>query len=342
MVDRMRIASLVLPGMINTLYRSLIPMQALAHRGHTVHIEEREDVRDPNALLEFDVVHFWRCFHPPMRRLAQQLRAAGVGVVWDDDADFSLIPPEIAEASAAGIRGQAILTNLVAMMRSADLVTAPSEALAERHHRASGTEARVLGNYLPPTFVRPERVMPHTGVNIGWIAATDRLTDYEELGVRAALERLLVRHQHVNLVGIGVDLGIKSHRYLFRGGYSYGELPRQMSHIDIGLAPLRDIPFNQIRSDVKLKEYAAIGVPWLASPIGPYVEMGDAQGGRLVDGDRWYEELEALVGDRDERARLARRGRVWAQGQTIEQHVGDWERAFEDAIEHARALAGVG
>jgi hypothetical protein len=33
---------------------------------------------------------------------------------------------------------------------------------------------------------------------------------------------------------------------------------------------------------------------------------------------------------------------VWAQGQTIEQHVEDWERVFAEASGRARALAGVG
>ena len=39
---------------------------------------------------------------------------------------------------------------------------------------------------------------------------------------------------------------------------------------------------NRARSNIKLKEYAAAGACWLASPIGPYVGLGEKQGGRLV------------------------------------------------------------
>src|SRR5207302_1085104 len=71
----------------------------------------------------------------------------------------------------------------------------------------------------------------------------------------------------------------------------FAELPRRLSRWDIGIAPLADIPFNLARSDIKLKEYAASELPWLASPVGPYAGHGEAQGGRLVPDDGWFEAL---------------------------------------------------
>ena len=49
MLERMRIASLVPERTIESIYRSIVPMQALAHRGHSVHVEERDEIRDPAA-----------------------------------------------------------------------------------------------------------------------------------------------------------------------------------------------------------------------------------------------------------------------------------------------------
>lgn len=40
--------------------------------------------------------------------------------------------------------------------------------------------------------------------------------------------------------------------------------------LDIGLAPLVDIPFNACKSEVKWMEYAARKIPCIASPIAPY------------------------------------------------------------------------
>src|SRR5207249_1565318 len=78
------------------------------------------------------------------------------------------------------------------------------------------------------------------------------------------------------------------------------ELPHRIGSFDIGLAPLADLPGNRARSDIKVKEYAASGVPWLASPVGPYVQLGEEQGGRLVPDDLWFEALDRLVSRRRE------------------------------------------
>lgn len=340
MLVRMRIAAITPEMLVNSIYRTFIPMQALAQRGHAVHIEGSGNIRHPEALRDYDVVHLLRFTGPVMERLARHLKAAGVAVVWDNDDNLTAAPKgNPNHAYHSGLSGQRLFASMTAMMRTADLVTTPSPMLADLYHRASGTEARVIENHLPPTFVRPQRVMPHTGVYIGWLAALEHQRDVERLGLRATFERLLARHQHVELFTIGLNLGLRSRRYRHYPITLYGRLPEILAHFDITLAPLADFDFNRGRSNIKVKEYAAMGVPWLASPIGPYAGLGEEQGGRLVADDRWYQELEALVLDDDARRRLGSRARRWAQGETIEAHVDEWEAAFEDAVERARAGA---
>jgi glycosyltransferase involved in cell wall biosynthesis len=227
------------------------------------------------------------------------------------------------------------------MMRAADVVTTPSETLVELYGGLSGADVRLFENYLPPTFTRPDRVMPHQGVTIGWVAALEHQRDVEQLRLVEALERLLTRHQHVEVISIGLNLGLRSHRYHHEPITNYGELPERLVHFDIGLAPLGDTDFNRGRSNVKLKEYAAMGVPWLASPVGSYAAFGEEQGGRLVSDDRWFEELDRLTIDEDARRRLARRARQWAQGERIEHHVEQCEQTFSEAVERARAAHAV-
>src|SRR5215207_5905221 len=115
----MRIAALIPQGIVNSIYRSLVPMQALAQRGHTVHIEERDEIRNPEALLEYDVVQFMRFFQPPMQRLARRLREAGVAVVWDNDDDLS-VSADVSDTSLYRQRATAVMPGMV---RSADVVT---------------------------------------------------------------------------------------------------------------------------------------------------------------------------------------------------------------------------
>jgi len=335
----MKIAALVYEGMVSSIYRSLVPMQELAHRGHAVHVEERAEPADPALLFEADVVQFCRVCQYSVQHLARRLRRAGVATVWDNDDDVTTIPKDHAtHTPLRGRRGQRIHLDMVGMMRCVDVVTTPSERLAERYRRASRADVRVLPNYLPPTFERPERVMPHAGtVRLAWVASPEHRDDYERLRLAEAFQRLLERNLELEIVVFGLDIALNSRRYFNIGFTAYGDLPSTLSRVDIGIAPLADNEFNAIRSDVKLKEYAAMGLPWLASPIGPYAQLGEAEGGRLVPDDRWYEEIDALVQDADERSRLGYRARQWAAEERIEAHADAWERLYAEVAERASA-----
>lgn len=338
MLERMRIASLVPEHTVMSIYRSIAPMQALAQRGHTVSVEERDVIADPAALLECDVVHVSRSCNPLMLRLMRRLRQRGVAVAWDnDDERVALLQEARRVRGQDGLAAQQFFSTMRAMGQTATLVTTPSAALAALHADTSGREVRVLPNWLPPTFTRPERVMPHQGIQIGYHVMPYHADSFDALGMRETFEQLLARHAHLSIVGIGLDLRIRSRRYMHPGGIPYGDLPVQLACLDVGLAPLADTAVNEARSDVKLKEYAAAGVPWLASPIGPYAELGEEQGGRLVEDGDWAGAIEALMNDADARRVLGQRGLRWAAAERIEEHVDVWERTLEEAIEQARA-----
>jgi glycosyltransferase involved in cell wall biosynthesis len=102
---------------------------------------------------------------------------------------------------------------------------------------------------------------------------------------------------------------------------------------------LTDTLFNRGRSNVKAREYAAAGVPWLASPVGSYRELGKDQGGRLVADDAWFEALGELIRAPAERAKMRRRGLKWAKRETIWRMSGVWEQTFLDAIAASRTAA---
>ncbi|HEU4700860.1 MAG TPA: hypothetical protein VFS37_00145 [Conexibacter sp.] len=338
----MRIASLVPENTIESIYRSIVPMQALAHRGHSVHIEERNVVQNPAALLDYDAIHVMRLPHPVYVRLSRDLQRRGIAVVWDnDDQRIALLREATRAPGQEGMAAQHFFTALRAISKSADVVTTPSEGLARLHAEDSGREVRIVPNYLPPTFRRPQKMMPHEGIHIGWVAMPHHAESFEALGIRATLQRLLERHAHLTISGVGLDLGLNSRRYYHAAGIQYGLLPPALAEFDVAIAPLAETAVNQARSDVKLKEYAAAGTAWLASPIGPYADLGEQQGGRLVaDGD-WMTAIEALMNEADARRVLGQRGIRWAAGETIEAHVDVWEGIFEEAIAHARSPQGV-
>lgn len=151
------------------------------------------------------------------------------------------------------------------------------------------------------------------------------------------LARVLAAHPSVRIISIGLKLDLRDRRYQHIPHVPVQELIAFETRFDIGLAPLVDTPLNRARSNVKLKEYAASGAAWLASPVGPYRPLGEEQGGRLVADGGWEAALTTLIYDHAERRALAARGRVWAARETIGHSGHLWENAFRDAVLRAKA-----
>lgn len=334
----MRIAAVANPGGINSSYRVYEPMGALLRRGHEVHGNRAgEPVFQPARLLAADVVQIHRYVNREAQAVVTRLRDAGVGVVWDNDDDLTNVPRGNPNHAALGGVNRRMLVKLVAeMVRAVDVVTTPSAHMAEQFDAAGARDVRVIENYLPVAFPGAAGVR-HDGIVVVWLAALEHQIDYEGLRLRPVLERLLDRHADLRIVSIGLGLGLRHDRYEHVKRVEFPALPRALAAADVGIAPLVDVAWNRARSNVKLKEYAAAGLPWLASPVGAYRGMGEQQGGRLVADDAWEAALDALIADRRARRKLAKRAAKWAKGQTIAAHVGAWEAALSDAAERGRA-----
>ncbi|HMJ03391.1 MAG TPA: hypothetical protein VK506_10645 [Conexibacter sp.] len=321
----------------NAHYRVLIPLHALGRRGHDPVFAragsgEQGGALAPERIAGCDVVHGYRQLTDDEVRVVRRLVRAGAAFVWDTDDDLRSVPrgrPRQRRGDGPGAKARFART--VELALSADVVTTSTEPLAELYRSHGAARVEVLGNYLDRGAGRKQR--KHDGIVIGWLAGLEHAADVARIPVVEALRRLLDAHPEVRVETIGLDLGLPADRYACDPLVDFERLQDRMARWDVAIAPLVDIPFNLARSDVKLKEYASVGLPWLASPVGPYVGYGESEGGRLVaDGD-WFEALERLVGERRERAKLGKRARRWAKTQSIERHVERWERVYAEAIE---------
>ena len=337
----MRVAFLARPESGNGFYRGLGPMAALADRGHAVRqlpIENNEP-KPVGSLAGIDVLHIHRYCDQQVWRIARQARAEGAAVVWDQD-DFQAATPRGVAYDRVwnGYAGDRRLTEMRRLWRHVDLATTPSVQLADQMTRDGAPTPVVIPNYLPDALLKPDR-QPHQGVTIGWTAGLEHAADVERLPIVPVLQRLLDERDDVNVVSLGLRLGLRSARYRHSDYVPLQLLTRQLAIFDIGIAPLSDIPFNRCRSDVKLKEYAAARVPWLASPIGPYAGLSEKQGGRLVPDNRWHEELVRLIERPKDRQKLSKRASKWVTSQTLGRRVSEWEDAFGAAMQRARTTS---
>ena len=311
----------------NSFYRAISPMRAMEARGHTIVWPGPDGAVDAQRLRGCDVVHVYRRAADDTRRILADLSRRGTRVVYDNDDDFTTVPKESpVYAKVGGEAGKRIFAMTVKTAQLADTFTTTTEALADRYRQAGVERIEVIGNYLAPGVARGRR--EHKGLVIGWVAGRDHLADSARIDIAGALRRVMAKHPHVRVECIGVDLALPE-RYQHDEEVNFHQLPERIGGFDVGIAPLADIPANRTRSDIKLKEYAASGVPWLASPVGPYQGMGEVQGGWLVADDGWSEALDRLIGHRLVRWRLGRRGAAWARRQTIAAVADRWEKVFQ-------------
>ncbi|HKG02314.1 MAG TPA: glycosyltransferase [Conexibacter sp.] len=323
---------------VNTSHRCFEPAHALRERGHDVLVLRDGDGAQTDVLPpSCDVLLVHRLHSANVQRAARTLTAAGSAFVWDNDDDLTDVPPNPrGSVKRGGLRSQQTASELSAAIGLADLVTTPSSDLAERFRAGGAPAVTVVENYVPDAFARIKRP-EHDGVTIGWVAGYEHIYDLRELRLRDSLRRLLDTREDVRVVSIGLDLSLERDRYRYMPMVRYADLPRLTAEWDVGIAPLADVSFNRARSNCKLKEYAAVGTPWLASPVGPYLGLGEREGGLLVADSDWGEALQRLVDSPRERAKLGKRGRKWARSHAMSRNVKRWEAALSEAVERRRS-----
>jgi hypothetical protein len=320
----MNIAAFIWGGHPSMHYRAYHPLSELARRGHVIALHEEEAQLTPTEdeldelIEEFDVALIVRHAHEPAQELARRLHEAGMPIVWDYDDD---------------VRSEKAIARVETMARSVDVMTTTNDVLADRYLERGAPCVVTVPNFVTRIGAETPR-RKHDGTVLGYIGWIDHQDDWDALGLEQIVTDLLDTHEDLRVESVGpLDLRLPGERYSRTEILPFDQLPGAIAGFDIAIAPLIEKIGNDTRSDIKLKEYAIAGVPWLASPLGPYVGHGEEHGGRLVEDDEWHEELDELVFSERTRKKLAKRGQKWAREQTLERHVHLWEDALEEAID---------
>lgn len=330
----MKIAFIAAPDAPGGWYRGIGPMLALhQRRGHEIRqlAVPRADIR-AELVPGCDVLHVYRWHEPEVIQLTRHAKERGLAIVYDNDDDMTAIPKDNDNYRDYGaLAGERAKSQIAKLVQMADLVTVPTPRLVERYREWGAEHVEVIENYVPDAALTVH-APPNGDVVVGWLAGNEHHLDVDRLPLRDAFGRLLDAYEQLRIRTIGVSLKLRHERYEHVPRVHFFDLPGAMAQFDVGIAPLADIPFNRARSDVKLKEYASAGLPWLASPVGPYAAYGEREGGRLVDDGAWFPVLDRLVRSRRERARLRRRARAWARRQSIDRFATQWEDVYAEAL----------
>ncbi len=335
----MKIGVLVKPTISNAIYRAITPMLALGRRGHEVVLVKRPENGSfsTRELHGCDVVHVYRGSEDPqVLKSLDELRRRGIAITWDDDDDIRLVPSDAPgyKALYTGLNIQRRIRQQIAMTSKADLVTTTSQPLADLFAKHFDGPTQVIESYLDDSqYARDGR--GHDGITIGWVASLEHLADVRMLDVTSMLANVMQRDPNVRVTTVGVKLDLDPDRYTHVRRVQFPELSKFLAQLDIAIAPVADHPMSYARSNIKVKEYAGAGVPWVASARGPYTDLGTKQGGITVADDQWEQTLLDLAGSRLKRTRLRRKAAAWGKSQNIKHHTHHWETAMHTAIETA-------
>ena len=97
-------------------------------------------------------------------------------------------------------------------------------------------------------------------------------------------------------------------RFLYYSYQNINEYLKYVASFDIGLAPLKINYFNMAKSNLKLLEYGALGIPYVASKIANlqrfHIESNKIGGFTCTTDDEWYERINYLVNNPDIRKQM--------------------------------------
>lgn len=319
-------------------YRLRWPAEHAARHGHNLVVDpddmayyrHRDTGRPVDLDLDAEVVVVQRTTRDIAVGFVAMCKAKGKRVVVDVDDDLDSLHdghPYLAAVHSDGRHPD----NLHRVCDLADVVTVTTPALADRY---GGDKAVVLPNLVPERYlkVKPRRKGPP---RVGWTGRPiSHIGDASVMGgtvgpvVAAAGAKFCAWGQSAERtfaecnVPTGARVTVPARP--LRSGY-----PESVAELTVGLVPLLDTPFNAAKSWLKGIEYAALGVPFVASPTPEYRKLHDLGAGWLASTpDEWAEMVARLLDDDDLRRVVAEDGRRAVEGLTYEAHGHRWWDAW--------------
>lgn len=295
--------------------------------------------------MDADVYVFQQSQEPIGLLIAEMLRANGKKVVSETDDDYRNIP----EYNPA-FQGSDPLQNpgrnrywLHKIFGASDALSVATPALAEVYDGVCGN-VTVIRNYLDWRMwwdTPQQSEVERRKVRVGWMGDLGwRRGDLHVL--RGVLRPWLLKHPNVEFVAAGdprtLDvLDIPKHQRVATNVVEFrnGDLSDITACMDIGLVPMERNRFNEAKSHLKGMEYAACGIPCVATPTESYAEywLADGVGGLLASKPKdWINALNLLVGDDELRREMGRKAREKAARHTIQEHIGEWESFYAGVI----------
>lgn len=334
-------------------YRLRWPVEALSNRGYDVedrHSFSYDAEYTPSVLgdritnvqnpIDADVIVLQRPLSRHLCELMTVLQDKGAAVVVEIDDDFGAMPLMHSGRDVVNPLNPANRDKnwdwLQRCCDKADWVTCTTPKLAERYGRHG--RVSVIPNYVPERYLSIQRPEQRERPWVGWSGST--VTHVGDLEVTKGAIGVAMENTNAELhvigTGEGVERGLQAPLTHACGWVDIEDYPTEMAKLDVGLVPLKMSRFNQAKSWLKGLEFAALGVPFVATATEPYKSLAELGIGVVVrTPQEWCEEVTALLSDEERRRWKAEAARaIVAESLTLEANCEQFWNAWEMACEH--------
>ena len=288
-------------------------------------------------IFKADIMVFQRQHQTAILEKMREAKRHGIKCVCEIDDNLFVIPLKFQKPCDFYAKPE-VRDNMLAFMKEADAMIVSTRVLAEQlHAMVPETNKFVVTNSVDierweVAWTRKQAEQSEKLV-IGWMASGSHMIDLPL--IEGALQRILTEFPHVALHFVGW-LGFEQ---LGNWGNAFKDrifvdpwvdislLPNVMQGFDIGLAPLVDNPFNLGKSGIKFLQYSCLGIPTIASPLAPYIEVIEdgVNGIFATTEDEWYQALKKLIEDPAARKTMGAVARLNVlENHDIRNNAGHW------------------
>ena len=293
-------------------------------------------------ITDADVLIIQRPVSPVYISMIKQAHRQGIATVVETDDDISMVHGR--NVYHEGLQNSSILSPKIMEEAAnlADHVTVSTPALTKyaRHGRYS-----ILRNNVPQSIFDVKINHDFSSPRVGWTGSVTTHPDDLQQTKGAVATVLKDNGLDISVIGSGVyvatNLGLSPETKVYSTGWTpyetfYESVAR---YIDIGIVPLEMSPFNEAKSALKGMEFAALGIPFVASPTREYLRMEAYGIGKTAKTPgEWRKHLQRMIDRTSETERIAKEARDRMEAEfTYKVNAPEWIDAWEKAIHYRKS-----
>jgi glycosyltransferase involved in cell wall biosynthesis len=298
-------------------------------------------VSEGKAIHGFDIVVLKLIMHKKVADFMEKAKSLGQKIIVDIDDHFHGLSESnrAYQATDPEKNPEQNREHYFSIIENSDAIITSTPFLHEFHSKRHG-DVRMVRNGIDAERWSHRKDRGSRQPTVGWVGATPwRSNDLESispfLGKILTDNKMKFHHSgHTKNAPLAHEqLDLNPRICSVEGMRPILEYPKMFEKIDIGIVPLSDVPFNYAKSYIKGLEYAAAGVPFIASATPEYVFLANHGVGRVArNGDEWGMHISELSSPKNRKTDIERNSEN-IKSFTMRQTGESWNSVFSSILE---------